>query len=55
MELKQEVETWQADFKKLMPKNWRYFSLPMFFTISEPERIKSVIVKDALQFFKVRL
>lgn len=53
--LKEETAIWEKELRKMMPKNGRYAALPMFFTYSEPERIKSVVVKDAAGFFKARI
>jgi len=41
---------WEKELKKLMPKNFRYNALPMIFCYNEPERIKSIITKQAAQF-----
>jgi hypothetical protein len=49
----QEFEKWKGDLKKLMPLNYRYKALPMFFSFNEAERIKSSVVKQASQFFMV--
>ncbi len=51
----QEMEKWELTLKTLMPQDYRYRSLPMFFSFTEGERIKTTVVKQASQFYMVKI
>lgn len=47
------LDDWVRRLKKLMPRNFKFKCLPMFFSFSDPERIKSAVTKEAKKFFMV--
>mmetsp|Transcript_30253 Transcript_30253/g.27552 ORF Transcript_30253/g.27552 Transcript_30253/m.27552 type:complete len:181 (+) Transcript_30253:1054-1596(+) len=49
----EQYEHWKIQLKKYMPEYYKYQCLPMFFSFSEAERIKSAVTKEAKSFFMV--
>ena len=52
-EFNTEKEKWIHEMKKLMPVNFRFSGMPMFFNYFEPEKIRSLIIENAESFYMV--
>jgi len=55
LEYNSELQKWQKKLRELMPENYKYKALPMFFCYNDPERIKSAVTKNpkSQEFFMV--
>lgn len=46
---------WVKEMKKLLPTDYRFLGLPMFFNYCEPEKIRSLVIENAESFYLVNL
>lgn len=49
-----KIDEWGKEMKKLIPKDFKLTILPMKFLYIESEKIKSMIIENAIDFFSVK-
>lgn len=52
-EYDEKMGEWVNEMKKLLPINFRFSGLPMFFNYYQPEKIRSLIIENAESFYLV--
>lgn len=46
---------WIKEMKKIIPVNYRFSGMPMFFNYFEPEKIRSLIIENAESFYMAKI